>query len=132
MDESLGIDGLMKVSLDIWKAPSPASVDLDQPPTPVTFIFGVGPGGLSEIEYALAGKKKGDRVTLTLSPNTFHAIFSHLACQFHGVAGDHSKPISLVIQVTGVSRAENREVVKAMAGGTGSSCSGGCDCGCGC
>lgn len=124
------IDNLMKVSLDIWPASSGEDMDQNRVPEKMSFIYGAGARGLNDFEYLIAGKKVGDEITVKVAPSDFHRMFSHLACEFRNVAGDHSGDVWLVVKVTGISLAENREVVKAIA--DSGACGGDCDCGCGC
>ncbi len=117
------IENLMKVCLSI--VTGSASADND-PGTPFTFIYGVGPSGISPFEKALFGKGVGDRIRLDMAPTDYCETVGHLELPLGEPTGIIS-PVSLQVTITDVTRAPDREVVKAMA--AGGSCS---DCGCGC
>jgi hypothetical protein len=117
------IENLMKVTLTIQTADAPAA---EEGHPPFVFIYGVGPSGITPFEKALHGKKVGDRISLDVTPGTLCDTVGHLdlpLCKPTGIMA----PVSLQVTVVDVVRAQDREVVKAMA--AGGSCS---DCGCGC
>ena len=98
-------------------------------PTPFELFYGVGSDGITPFEQALFGKQSGDRVTIMVAAGQSFDIFGHLSCQL-SQALLKEPPYQLEIVVTEVVRAEDRDLIKAMA--QGSSCGSGCDCGCGC
>jgi hypothetical protein len=117
------IENLMKVSLSINIAKSEPAAAAD---VPFVFIYGVGPDGITPFEKALFGKVAGDRIDFSDIAGNFSEALGHLKsalCEQTGIASANS----LQVTVTGVVKAPDREVVKAMA--TGGGCS---DCGCGC
>ncbi|MDX2455288.1 hypothetical protein [Desulfosarcina sp.] len=117
------IENLMKVTLNIHTAdPSVA----DESRAPFVFIYGVGPSGITPFEKALHGKGVGDRVRLDVPPSALCETIGHLELPLNKPSGIMA-PVSIEVTVVDVVRAQDREVVKAMA--TGGSCS---DCGCGC
>ena len=124
---SIPIAPLCRVSLDL-------DVDAGGDPgrsQPYTFIVGVGSGGLSPFEYALMEKQVGDRVRLEIDPAQVVETFEHLQPPLP-LLMDRTRPLVMEALVTAVSRAETREIVKAMAAATGGcACDGGCGCGCG-
>ncbi|MBR9987123.1 MAG: hypothetical protein KFF68_14575 [Desulfosarcina sp.] len=117
------IENLMKVTLTIQAAE--ASV-VDGSGAPFVFIYGVGPSGITPFEKALHGKGVGDRIRLDVNPSTLCETVGHLELPLGKPSGIMA-PVSLQVTVVDVARAQDREVVKAMA--AGGSCS---DCGCGC
>ncbi len=117
------IENLMKVTLTIQTAD--ASV-VDDNTKPFVFIYGVGPSGITPFEKALHGKGVGDRIRLDMTPSTLCETVGHLELPLGKPSGIMA-PVSLQVTVVDVVRAQDREVVKAMA--AGGSCS---DCGCGC
>ena len=122
-EQPQAIENLMKVTLNIHTAdPSVA----DESTAPFVFIYGVGPSGITPFEKALHGKGAGDRVRLDVTPSAFCETIGHLELPLNQPAGIMA-PVSIEVTVVDVVRAQDREVVKAMA--TGGSCS---DCGCGC
>jgi hypothetical protein len=117
------IENLMKVSLNMVIGNPPAE---DDSGTPFVFIYGTGPSGITPFEKALVGKTVGDRIQFDLAPTDVCETVGHLELPFRRQTG-MTAPVSLKVTITDVIRAQDREVVKAMA--AGGSCS---DCGCGC
>ncbi|BBO80114.1 hypothetical protein [Desulfosarcina ovata] len=117
------IENLMKVRLNIKTADAEHH---DVVGTPFTFIYGVGLEGITPFEKALFGKSIGDRIHMEIPATAHCETLGHLELPIGEQTGILA-PRTLEITVTDISRPADREVVKAMAGG--SSCS---DCGCGC
>lgn len=117
------IENLMKVTLNI-QVVEPS--DADDSGAPFVFIYGIGPSGITPFEKALHGKGIGDRVRLDVTPSAFCETVGHLDLPLRRPSGIMA-PVSFQITVIDLERAQDREVVKAMA--AGGSCS---DCGCGC
>lgn len=120
---SQAVENLMKVSLTIQTGDT---VTDDEPGIPFEFIYGVGPAGITPFEKALFGKGFGDRIEFDIAPSDYCETVGHLQLPLRDQAGIRA-PVSLRVTITGVVRAQDREVIKAMA--AGGSCS---DCGCGC
>ena len=116
------IENLMKVTLNIH---FPDSSVADDDRAPFVFIYGVGPSGITPFEKALHGKGVGDRIRLDVPPNAICETIGHIQLPLNKPSGLIA-PVSLEVTVVDVVRAQDREVVKAMA--SGGSCS---DCGCG-
>ena len=121
--ENPTIDNLMKVSLTVDIRDAEAG---NQLPVTFEFIYGVGTAGITPFEKQLFGKTVGDQVHYEIAPIEFAQTMGHLALPLFEQTGIKSSQ-HLAVVVTHVVRAEDREVVKAMAGS--GSCS---DCGCGC
>lgn len=117
------IDALMKIHLTIKTGAANGS---DSAGTPFKFIYGVGTDGITPFEKALFGKSIGDRIELEIPASEHCTILGHLELPLVEQTGIQA-PRSLQMTVTDVARADDREVVKAMA--SGGSCG---DCGCGC
>lgn len=117
------IENLMKVSLNLQTGIASAEGDTG---SAFEFIFGVGPSGITPFEKALFDKRVGDRIRLDIAPSDYCQTVGHLELPLREQTGILA-PVCLQVTVTGVVRAQDREVVKAMA--SGGSCS---DCGCGC
>ncbi|MBC2712461.1 MAG: hypothetical protein HGJ94_16195 [Desulfosarcina sp.] len=117
------IENLMKVSLNIQTGNASADDDTS---TPFEFIYGVGPTGITPFEKALFGKGVGDRIKFDIAPTAYCETVGHLELPLREQSGIMA-PVSIEVTITGIVRAQDREVVKAMA--AGGSCS---DCGCGC
>ena len=122
-EQSRRIENLMKVTLNI-KAVEPS--DADGSGAPFVFIYGIGPSGITPFEKALHGKGVGDRVRLDVTPSAFCETVGHLDLPLRKPSGIMT-PVSFQVTVIDLERAQDREVVKAMA--AGGSCG---DCGCGC
>lgn len=122
-EQPLTIENLMKVTLNLKTAgPSPA----DGRVLPFEFIYGVGPSGIAPFEKALFGKGVGDQIQIDLPSDAFCETVGHLELPLREQTGI-TAPAALQVTVVDVIKAQDREVVKAMA--AGGSCS---DCGCEC
>lgn len=117
------IENLMKVSLRLH-CTDPSTTDEKE--SPFEFIFGIGPSGITPFEKALFGKCIGDRIRIDIASTGFCQTLGHLEHPLREQIGMMA-PACLEATITGVTRAQDREVVKAMA--AGGSCN---DCGCGC
>ena len=117
------IENLMKVSVNI---DTQDEADKDAKGAPFEFIFGVGSAGITPFEKALFGKSVGDSIHFDIAPTEFCQTVGHLELPLREQTGIMT-PIHLQVTITDIVRAQDREVVQAMA--TGGSCS---DCGCGC
>lgn len=126
---------LKKVTLSLSTGIEPGEFDTSGSPASLTFIYGVASDGLCPFETALHDKHEGEKLVVSVKAADAHAYFGHL---FHRLCEILREPIShdtiaLEIEVTGVTEADDREVVQAVAralthGGCGTSC--GCGCGC--
>ena len=117
------IENLMKVTLDIT---ADGETRTNDQAAVFEFIYGVGAGGITPFEKALFGKSVGDRVRLEIGPADYRETVGHLELPLFEQIGI-AKATCLAATVAGIARADDREVVKAMAS------SGSCgDCGCGC
>jgi hypothetical protein len=99
------IDPMKKVSLRL---------EAESETTPLEFIFGIGPEGLSPLEFELAGKKEGDTLSLPLSGRDVPNMFEHLMIPaLNSLEGLQS--FVLKVRVDRVTPAEQKDVIKAMA-----------------
>jgi hypothetical protein len=99
------IDHLKKVSL---------LLEVGGQTTALEFVFGIGPEGLSPIEFELAEKKEGDAVALQLSGGDVADTFQHLMIPaLASLEGRES--CVLKVRVEHVRPADQKEVIKAMA-----------------
>ncbi|MBB5349593.1 hypothetical protein JWG42_15155 [Desulfoprunum benzoelyticum] len=129
------IQVLKKVTLSLVAKTEPGKCSTNAPPIPLVFIYGVGSDGLCPFETALWDKHEGEKLVVSVKATDVQEYFGHL---FHTLCHMLGKQIAdgtidLEIEVTGVTDADNREVVQAVAkalshGGCGTSC--GCGCGC--
>jgi hypothetical protein len=95
----------------------------------VSFVFGIGPQGLSPFESDLAEKRVGDTFEVLVEEGRGVPYFDHLARTVIPSLG-LAPPFRLRVRVESTAPAEGREVVRAMA--ELAECGDGCDCGCGC
>jgi hypothetical protein len=84
-------------------------------------------------ESALYGKLVGEKSTMTITASEAGETFGHMRmqiCSSLGIA-KITEPFFLETTVTGVSQADNRELVQAIAkAASQGGCGGNCDCGC--
>ncbi|MGW8159699.1 MAG: hypothetical protein ACWGKN_14580 [Desulfoprunum sp.] len=126
---------LKKVTLSLSTAIEPGKCDTSGSPVSLAFIYGVDSDGLCPFEIALHDKHEGEKLTVSVKAADAHAYFGHLFHPLCQILGGRLRDdtIELEIEITGVTDADNREVVQAVAralahGGCGTSC--GCGCGC--
>ena len=117
------IENLMKVTLDIT---ADGETKTNAQPAVFEFIYGLGVEGITPFEKALFGKSVGDRVRVDIGPADYRETVGHLELPLFKQIGI-AKTTCLQATIAGIAKAQDHEVVKAMA--SGSSCS---DCGCGC
>lgn len=125
MKDNTTVDNLKKVTLLIEAGSSQDNMDFTSAPLPYEFIFGIGSSGLTDFEYKLAGKSKGESVYLPVSRDIIPELFGHLRFPLHGLSG-LPDIFHLNIKIDEVSMPQNKEIIKAMSQVTGD------DCGCGC
>ena len=130
MTISPSVNHMKKITLDIWQESPEGSGTTAFGPHRVTFIFGIGANGLSGVEKIIAEKQVGDDVAVSMDSTQFQDMFGHLSCMFDKVVERGAPECTLNMKVVDIEQPSDREIVKAMAGGT--TCGGGCDCGCGC
>lgn len=123
------IEALKKVALEITAGTGPDIMNLVSVPQTIEFVFGIASSGLTEFEYALAGKQAGDKGTVSFEAHNQLEIFGHiLPCEIlyllTAVRG------YVQYRITGVADTTQAEVVRAMAAAVGG-CEDGCGCGCG-
>lgn len=108
-------------------------------PEPVTFsfIYGIGRQGLTTFEENLSGKKQGDVFQFSLTSAQAQGFFGALWNPLCLAAGISLIPaeIHIRLEILDIVDADNREVVKALAGSLGhggeaGGCGGSCGCGC--
>lgn len=118
------VDNLKKVKLLIEAGTSPDKMDLTSDPLPYEFIFGIGSGGLTAFEYKLAGRSKGDKISLPVSRDVISELFGHLIFPLNELSGIPDI-FHLDIKIEKVSHPKNKEIIRAMSQAGG-------ECGCGC
>jgi len=123
------IESLKKVSLQLTVGSAPGAADVISTPQSIEFIYGVGSRGLTEFECALAGKRIGEKGTITVGQRNRPEIFGHiLPCEVQSrLTAD---PSYVQYEICGISDPAPREIVRSIALAAGG-CGAGCDCGCG-
>jgi hypothetical protein len=124
------VENLKKITLEIQAGTAPENMDLTPQTPQFSFIFGLGPEGMTPFEYELVDKTQNDEVQLQLQEASLNTFFEHLNPPIWDLMQDRDE-IYLSVKIAGIENADNREVVKAMADMAGHG-GGGCDCGCGC
>lgn len=117
---------LKKTALVYTAGSTENAADLVSTPQPVEFIFGLGVDGLSDFEYHLEGKTVGEKLQYRLQRSRLEETFGHLLPLMEALPSDIPE-FYLHVEITAVSEASQRQLVKALA--EGASC--GCGCGCG-
>ena len=119
------IDNMKRITLSLETGPSPNNMKGSKPVL-FQFIYGVGTQGLCLFEKALFGKKIGEELFFQLDPYQTDEMFGHLEQQLIAII-PLEKPCTLKSTITAIETADKRELVRAIAKGSGSN-----DCGCGC
>ena len=99
----------------------------------LSFVFGAASEGLSPLEAAIADKRQGDSIKMSIPQQEMHEVCGYLLPQLRHLLRLQIIPqvVELGITVKAVEDASQREIVKAVAASVGSGCGGGsCDCGC--
>ena len=127
MDTNTDVVGyLKKITVGLETGKSPDKMDSRNHPFSFQFIYGVGAEGVCLFEKAHFEKRSGEDVLLQVDPHQAKETFGHLKQALINVL-PMAAPFYLKSTITAIEAADNREIVQAMAKGTGS-----CDCGCGC
>jgi hypothetical protein len=107
------IQNLSKVSLSIEAGSTADRFELTPQPVPHEIIFGIGAGGLSPFEFQIGGLSVGDELVMQVAGE---------GCRVFGPGQAPPVPLGagggdvfLRVRVTAVTRAGDREIVKAMA-----------------
>jgi len=123
------VEALKRVTLEITAGTGPDIMDLVSIPQTVEFVFGIGSRGLTEFEYALAGKQAGDKGTITFEGHNQWEIFGHiLPCEVQSRLAAGKGYVQY--RIIGVADTTPAEVVRSMAAAVGGGCGDGCGCGC--
>jgi hypothetical protein len=106
------VDHLKKVTLNLEvRADSKNPV---REPAEVEFIFGIGSGGLTPFEYELADREEGEEILLRIQHSTIPQVFQHLPILPRHLP-EELDPVYLKVRVVKVAKADQREVIKALA-----------------
>ena len=122
------VTNLKKITIHFQPDHSDGRFDTPDISATMTFIFGIGAGGLTDFEYALIDKQVGDEVSIAFQRDQVTAYFEHLAATVRDVLPER-RDYRLNITIADVQAADNREVIQAMA--KLAACESECGCGCG-
>lgn len=120
------VGSLKNISLSIQAGTGPDKEDILSAPLFLEIIFGIGPEGLTPLEYALSEKSRGDMVQVVLERKEIPRFFEH-NLPFELVNPKFPNTLHVRIRIEAIGTAEGREVVQAIA-----ALSGDCSCSCGC
>lgn len=81
----------------------------------LTFIFGVGPHGLTPFEFELAGKAAGEDLQLDIPQEDLHEFFGHLWTVMAPALQDTASKGLLRVDIEDVQESDQREIIRAMA-----------------
>ena len=110
--EKVGL--LKKVNLSLEAGKIPDSMDLTPSPIRFDFIYGLGTEGLTPFEYELAEREVGETISLSVRRGRIPELFGHLWPFLPAFPGDE-ETLYLKIHLLGLSIADQREVIKALA-----------------
>ncbi len=120
------VEGLRKVVVTIEAVAEAGGAGSGPPPKTAEFIFGIGTEGLTPLEAEIAGKRVGDAVSVSIPRPRIPAAAGHL-CRHMPQVSQGDGPVLFRIRIDDIRRADNREIVRAMAelGGCSEGCCGG-------
>jgi hypothetical protein len=127
------IQPLKKVSLSLMAGNKPDTFALTRSPAVLEFIYGVASDGLCPFESALNDRQEGDILTINIPRADASEFFGHIFQPLCESLGLQIMPeiLFLKIEVTAVTDADNREVVRSLAKAlVHGNCGGSCGCGC--
>jgi len=124
------VEVMKKVSLELTAGTSDKSMDLAPKYPAFEFIFGLAPEGMTPFEYELLNGKEGEEIVIPLHKQDYGTFFEHLQPPIMDLF-EGREQVFLTARIVSVTKAENREVIKAMAQ-VADYREGDCGCGCGC
>ena len=109
-----GIKTLDKIHLLLEVGNTPGIMNITGKPQDFQFIFGLGTSGLTPFEYHLADKKEGEIIAVEIKSRDMSEIFQHLLPLPVNIP-DEPDTLFLKIEIFKITKAEPKEVIKAMA-----------------
>jgi hypothetical protein len=128
--EQTEVSYMQKIGLLLEAGTTEKNMDLTAEPSELNFIYGVGKDGITLFEKALFGKCPGDEVTVEVKPWQIDDVLGHLNQHIQDLIPIKASCF-LKARVVSVVKPDQREIVRAIAGGAGSEgcgCGGGCGC----
>jgi hypothetical protein len=119
------VDNMTMVTVSMEAGSTARTMDLTPTPQECEFVFGIGSGGLTPLEFELAGKHIGEEVLMHIRREDLADTFQHVPipsfCLSNTLDGCWLK-----LRIAGVREADQREIIKALAdmAGCGSDCCG--------
>jgi len=122
------VDNLKKIALTLESGTAPDKMDLTPLPVPWEIIFGIGSEGITPFEYEIVNRSIDDEILIRLTREEIPFKFKHLT-QFILENIETRDFFYLKVRIVNISKADSREVVKALAGNVkhGNGCGCGCD-----
>ncbi|RLB40210.1 MAG: hypothetical protein DRH12_10405 [Deltaproteobacteria bacterium] len=108
------IGHLKLVTIEVQALSDPQASPNDQPGRSISFIFGLGPGGLTPFEMKLWGKGVGEELVLETKKLDMQSFLGHNLLWFLPDTKLLQYP-RLRVEVKGIKQAGDREVIRAMA-----------------
>jgi hypothetical protein len=127
-DNNSRVRPMKEIRLAYSAGSAPGRDDLVPGPEAVCFVYGIGINGLTPFESALEGKAVGEEVAVRLEAEDVPEVFGHLLHEMGALPIRH-RAFYLNLRIAGVSDADQRRLIQALAATT--SCGGDCGCGCG-
>jgi len=126
--QNKSVEPMKKITLKYTAGTAEGTDDLISPAESCEFIYGIAPEGLTPFEYALAEKSSGDQFSCRVERNRIIETFGHVLSNMGKFPVDQVR-FYLNIEIADIQDADQRELVRALAGTT--ACGGDCECGCG-
>ena len=108
---TLSRSGGFRVTLRAGAAPG----DMNRLPLPrpeLTFICGIGTGGMTPFEYLLVGRGPGDEICFRVrGPTDMEQFFEHVVLAFCAPFKDRDE-VHFQVRLTGIEPADGREIVR--------------------
>lgn len=108
------VESLTKVTLSVTAEPEPGSRRFTASSVRFSFIYGIGPAGLTPFESLLAGLSAGDTVRVKVEAGTQGEAFGHLR-SFMPEIKEGIRAVHYMCRVEELAPARPREVIRALA-----------------
>ena len=120
--EPAKVDNLSRITLQLKAGRTADTMDISDSEVGCEFIYGLGIGGLTEFECALADMQLGQSIQLHIQTQQIKKFFGHIHLPVLYNVGELSS-FYLNVRIQALRKAAPREVVKAMAAMAGCGCS---------